>query len=47
MEYYQDNWHLDAKPEKKLRVVIVGAGIAGLVAGIGECTRIPFRLISC
>lgn len=35
MEYYRDTWKLDNKPEKRLKVVIVGAGIAGLVAGLG------------
>jgi len=37
MEYYKDNWDNDAhKPEKSLKVVIVGAGVAGLSVGIGE-----------
>lgn len=36
MEYYHDTWKLSAKPEKPLKVIIVGAGIAGLTAGIGE-----------
>lgn len=35
MEYYHDTWKLGIKPEKQLKVIIVGAGIAGLVAGIG------------
>jgi salicylate hydroxylase len=36
MEYYHDTWKLGEKPEKQLKVIIVGAGIAGLVAGLGE-----------
>ncbi|KAI4724815.1 putative monooxygenase [Aureobasidium sp. EXF-10728] len=35
MEYYHDTWKLRNGPEKKLKVIIVGAGIAGLAAGIG------------
>jgi len=39
MEYYKDNWDNDAhKPEKSLKVVIVGAGVAGLSVGIGKGT---------
>lgn len=34
MEYYKDDWNNPLKPEKPLKVVIVGAGIAGLVTGI-------------
>lgn len=34
MEYYKDNWSYPLKPEKQLNVIIVGAGIAGLVSGI-------------
>ncbi|EMC93097.1 hypothetical protein BAUCODRAFT_38008 [Baudoinia panamericana UAMH 10762] len=35
MEYYHDTWKLGLQPERKLKVIIVGAGIAGLCAGIG------------
>lgn len=35
MEYYHDTWKLGVKPEKKLKVIIVGAGVAGLATGIG------------
>ncbi|KAL1311258.1 hypothetical protein AAFC00_001447 [Neodothiora populina] len=36
MEYCQDDWDNSAHtPEKQLKVIIVGAGIAGLAAGIG------------
>lgn len=36
MEYYKETWKLEATPEKKLDVLIVGAGIAGLATAIGE-----------
>lgn len=36
MEYYRDNWAGAPKPEKKLRILVVGAGIAGLTAAIGS-----------
>lgn len=36
MEYYQDSWNNEVTiPEKQLKVIIIGAGIAGLAAGIG------------
>ncbi|KAI9810901.1 MAG: hypothetical protein M1827_005760 [Pycnora praestabilis] len=35
MEYFQDDMEWNPKAEKPLRIIIVGAGIAGLVAGIG------------
>lgn len=36
MEYYKDNWNNEVTiPEKQLKVIIIGAGIAGLAAGIG------------
>lgn len=35
MEYYKETWKLEAIPEKKLDVLIVGAGIAGLATAIG------------
>ena len=39
MDLYKDNWNNDAhKPQQSLRVVIVGAGIAGLATGIGTHT---------
>ncbi|KAL8243914.1 hypothetical protein R6Q59_010172 [Mikania micrantha] len=34
MEYYKDDWSNPLTPEKKLKAIIVGAGIAGLVTGI-------------
>ncbi|GAB7346252.1 hypothetical protein MBLNU457_4981t1 [Dothideomycetes sp. NU457] len=34
MEYYRDDWNNSLKPEKPLKVIIVGAGMAGLTAGI-------------
>ncbi|KAG9691592.1 FAD/NAD(P)-binding domain-containing protein, partial [Aureobasidium melanogenum] len=34
MQYYKDDWEAQ-QPEKKLRVIIVGAGIAGLTTAIG------------
>ena len=40
MEYYQDDWDNSShKPEKSLKVIIVGAGIAGLATGIGTFTQ--------
>lgn len=44
MEYFKDDlkWKFEAK--RSLRVIIVGAGIAGLAAGIGEslqCENLP------
>lgn len=36
MEHYKDNWsNENTIPEKQLKVIIVGAGIAGLAAAIG------------
>lgn len=35
MEYYHDTWKLSIQPEKKLKVIVIGAGVAGLAAGIG------------
>ncbi|KAK5128204.1 hypothetical protein LTR85_002871 [Meristemomyces frigidus] len=35
MEYYHDTWKLGIQPEKRLKVIIIGAGVAGLTAGIG------------
>ena len=35
MEYYKDDFHWNPKAKVPLRIVIVGAGIAGLVAAIG------------
>lgn len=35
MQYYKDDWEA-RQPEKKLRVIIVGAGIAGLTTAIGR-----------
>lgn len=34
MEYYKDDWSNPLLPEQRLKVIIVGAGIAGLVTGI-------------
>ncbi|KAH0360266.1 FAD/NAD(P)-binding domain-containing protein, partial [Aureobasidium melanogenum] len=34
MQYYQDDWQAQ-QPEKKLKVIIVGTGIAGLTTAIG------------
>lgn len=34
MQYYKDDWQAQ-QPEKKLKVIIVGAGIAGLSTAIG------------
>ena len=34
MEYYEDDLKWDFKAKKSFRVIIVGAGIAGLTAGI-------------
>lgn len=40
MQFYKDDWDATShQPEKKLRVIIVGAGIAGLTTAIGS---IPF-----
>ena len=39
MEYFKDDFNWDFKAKKSFRVIIVGAGIAGLAAGIG--TLIP------
>lgn len=35
MQYYKDDWQAQ-QPEKKLKVIIVGAGIAGLSTAIGR-----------
>lgn len=35
MEYYRDHVKLNITPEKKLKAIVVGAGIAGLATGIG------------
>ena len=35
MEYYHDTWKLGIEPEKKLKVIVVGAGVAELSCGIG------------
>ena len=35
MEHFKDDLNWDFKANKSLRVIIVGAGIAGLAAGIG------------
>jgi salicylate hydroxylase len=34
MNYYHDTWSLDLRPERSLRIVIVGAGIGGLTAAV-------------
>lgn len=37
MQYYKDDWDASShEPEKKLKVIIVGAGIAGLTTAIGR-----------
>jgi aspartate oxidase len=37
MQYYKYDWDASFhKPEKRLRVIIVGAGIAGLTTAIGR-----------
>ena len=39
MEYFKDDLKWEFKARKTFRVIIVGAGIAGLAAGIGEPLR--------
>ena len=38
MDYFRDDFKWDFKANRSFRVIIVGAGIAGLAAGIGMCT---------
>lgn len=40
MEYFKDDFKLEFKAKKPLRIIIVGAGIAGLTAGIGMCIHL-------
>lgn len=35
MEHFKDDFAWNFKAKKSLRIIIVGAGIAGLTAGIG------------
>ena len=39
MECFKDDLNWDYKSKKLFRVIIIGAGIAGLAAGIGESRR--------
>lgn len=42
MEHFKDDLNWDFMAKKSFRVIIVGAGIAGLAAGIGTLT---YRLL--
>lgn len=45
MESFKDDLNWEYKAKKSFRIIIVGAGIAGLAAGIGMLTfRSPFCL---
>ena len=41
MEYFKDDLKWNPKAETPLRVIIVGAGVAGLAAGIGIIEALP------
>ena len=43
MEHFKDDLQWDFKAHKSFRVIIVGAGIAGLTAGIGR--HVHFSLL--
>ena len=47
MEYFNDDLKWEFKARKTFRVIIVGAGIAGLVASIGEPLRCESSLHQC
>lgn len=40
MDYFKDDLKWDSKAKSPLRIIIVGAGIAGLTAGIGVWTHV-------
>lgn len=47
-KYHKDDFNWDCKAKVPLKVIIVGAGIAGLTAGIGTVEDIPLvRRSSC
>ena len=39
MEYFRDDFQWDPETSSPLKIIIVGAGIAGLAAAIGQYSR--------